>query len=115
MSKVKLHTGTIDDMGRRFVDAWKRASAGEAVDETHLTFLDFETMLTTLSPKRLELLRYARRSGPLSIKAIAEGLGRDYKNVHSDVQALLIAGLLRKEGARIVAPWDEVSASLELT
>ena len=42
-------------------------------------------------------------------------MGRDYKNVHSDVQALLIAGLLRKEGGRIVAPWDEVSASLEST
>jgi|GEM_PF-6512492 len=42
-------------------------------------------------------------------------MGRDYKNVHSDVQALLIAGLLRKQGGRIVAPWDEVSASLELT
>lgn len=42
-------------------------------------------------------------------------MGRDYRNVHSDVQALLIAGLLRKEGGRIVAPWDEVSASLEST
>lgn len=115
MSEIKLHTGTIDDMGRRFVDAWKRASAGDAVDETHLTFLNFETMLATLSPKRLELLRHARRSGPLSIKAITEGLGRDYKNVHSDVQALLVAGLLRKEGACLVAPWGEVSASLELT
>ena len=63
MNKVKLHIGLIDDMGRRFVDAWKRASAGETVDETHLMFLDFETMLTALSPKRLELLRHARRSG----------------------------------------------------
>jgi predicted transcriptional regulator len=115
MSKVNLHTGTIDDMGRRFADAWKRAASGKQVKETHLTFLDLESMLATLSPKRLELLRFTRRGGPLSIKAIAEGLGRDYKNVHSDVQALLAAGLLDKEGARIVAPWDEVSASLELT
>ena len=115
MSKVKLHTGSVEDMGHRFVDAWKRASAGKPVDETHLTFLDLETMLATLSPKRLELLRHVRRTGPLSIKATAEGLGRDYKNVHSDVQALLATGLLDKEGGRIVAPWDEVSASLELT
>jgi predicted transcriptional regulator len=115
MSKVKLHTGSIDDMGRRFVGAWKRASAGKRVDETHLTFLDLESMLATLSPKRLDLLRHVRRQGPASIKAIAEGLGRDYKNVHADVQALLAAGLLEKDGARIVAPWDEVSASLALT
>ena len=115
MSKVKLHAGTIDDMGRRFVDAWKRAEAGARVDETHLTFLDLESMLAALSPKRLELLRFARRTGPMSIKAISEGLERDYKNVHVDVKALLAAGLLEKDGARIVAPWDEVSASLELT
>lgn len=114
MTKLHLHTGTIDDMGRRFTAAWKRASAGEHVDETHLTFMDLETMLATLSPKRLELLRFARRAGPSSIKGLAEGVGRDYKNVHSDVQALLTAGLLVKEGSRVAAPWDEVSASLAL-
>ena len=114
MRKVNLHSGSIDDMGRRFADAWKRASAGEPVDETHLTFPDLEKLLATLSPTRLKLLRYAHRNGPLSIKAIAEGLARDYKNVHSDVQALLVTGLLLKEGGRIVAPWDEIAASLAL-
>ena len=52
MSKVKLHTGSVEDMGRRFVDAWKRASAGKPVDETHLTFLDLETMLAAFDYER---------------------------------------------------------------
>lgn len=115
MTKVNMHTGGIDDMGRRFVDAWKRSAAGKRVNETHLTFLDLETMLATLSPKRLALLRHMRRNGPSSIKALAGALGRDYKNVHSDVQALLAAGLLVKDGLRIVAPWDEVNARMALS
>lgn len=114
MSKLQIHTGTVHDMGRRFADAWNRAVAGEHVDETHLTFLDLETMLATLSPKRLELLRDVRRHGPGSIKSVATRLKRDYKNVYSDVQVLLKAGLLEKDGPRIRAPWDEVSASLAL-
>ena len=115
MTKVNIHTGNIDDMGRRFADAWKRAAAGKRVNETHLTFLDLESMLSTLSPKRLALLRHMRRNGPSSIKALAGALERDYKNVHSDVQALLAAGLLVKEGAQIVAPWDKVNAEMALT
>lgn len=115
MTKVNIHTGNIKDMGRRFGDAWHRAAAGKRGDETHLTFLDLETMLATLSPKRLALLRYMRRNGPSSIKALAGGLERDYKNVHSDVQALLAAGLLVKQGVQIVAPWDEVNARMALT
>lgn len=46
MSKqVKLHIGTARDMGRRFVDAWRRSEVGAAVDETHLTFYDLEALL----------------------------------------------------------------------
>ena len=50
MSKVQVHVGNLDDMGRRFVDAWHRAERGTAVRETHVTFLDLESMQTTLTP-----------------------------------------------------------------
>ena len=48
---VNLHVGTPEDMGCRFIDAWKRAEQGEVVDETHRTFLDTEGLLTALTPK----------------------------------------------------------------
>ena len=57
---VKGHVGTLDDMGRRFVDAWHRAERGEAVAETHITFHDLPALLSALTPERLDLLRYVR-------------------------------------------------------
>jgi predicted transcriptional regulator len=41
-------------------------------------------------------------------------LGRDYKNVHQDVNALEAGGLLLREGRRLSAPWNEVQASINL-
>ncbi|MCD6705646.1 MAG: hypothetical protein LT080_04220 [Thiobacillus sp.] len=52
---VNLHVGSIEEMGKRFTGAWHRLAHGEAVKETHLTFFDLETMMSTLSPKRLAL------------------------------------------------------------
>jgi len=53
---VRVHIGTPEDMGRRFVDAWHRAERGEAVSETNVTFRDLEALLAALTPRRLHLL-----------------------------------------------------------
>jgi predicted transcriptional regulator len=112
---LKAHVGTLADMGARFVDAWRRAERGEPVSESHVTFLDLDTMMGTLSPRRLELLRNVRRHGGYpSIRAIADALGRDYKNVHADVSTLVAAGLLVHEGRKIIAPWEEVQATVKV-
>lgn len=115
MSKVQVHVGSLKDMGERFVSAWKRAERGQRVRESHITFLDLQTMLATLSPRRLELLRHVRQHGAESARALAAALGRDYKNVHQDVAALEAAGLIVRDGRALSAPWDEVQASVKLT
>jgi predicted transcriptional regulator len=114
VNKVQVHVGGLRDMGQRFVDAWHRAERGAAVRETHVTFLDLAAMQAALSPRRLELLRHVRQHGATSTRSLAEALGRDYKNVHVDVAALEGAGLLLREGRKLVAPWDEVQASVML-
>lgn len=60
--KINLHVGSIEDMGKRFIDAWHKLEQGEAVDETHFTFSDLETMVSPLSSKRLALQPRARVS-----------------------------------------------------
>ena len=115
MSKIHVHVGGLEDMGRRFVDAWHRAERGNVAPETHVTFLDLTAMQATLSPRRLELLRHVRQRGATSTRALASELGRDYKNVHMDVAALEGAGLLLREGRKLATPWDEVQASVLLT
>ena len=111
---VRVHIGTPGDMGQRFADAWHRAERGEAVDETNVTFRDLETMLSALTPKRLQLLRYVRRHEVRNVKALAAGLQRNYKNVHKDVEELSKLGLLSRTPDRVVAPYAEVDARFVL-
>ena len=73
--KIQVHVDGLAAMGERFVDAWHRAQAGEPVDEAHVTFLSFEAMTETLSPRRLELLRHVRQHGAASVRELATALG----------------------------------------
>ena len=112
--KLQVHADGLAEMGNRFVAAWHRAQAGEALDEAHFTFLSFQAMTETLSPRRLELLRYVRQHGAASMRDLATSLGRDYKSVLQDVSALEAGGLLVRGGRRLAAPWNEVQASINL-
>lgn len=115
MSKnVKVHIGTPEDMGKRFVEAWNRAERGEAVDEAHVTFHDLPALLATLTPKRLDLLRYVRHHEVRNVRTLAADLQRDYKNVHRDVEALSKLGLLDRTNDKVVAPYAEVDARFVL-
>jgi predicted transcriptional regulator len=112
--KIQVNVGSLADMGERFAQAWNRAAAGEAVDETHVTFLSIQTMLETLSPRRLDLLRHVRQHGANNVRELAQALGRDYKNVHQDVAVLEATGLLIRDGRKLSAPWDELQAHVSL-
>jgi predicted transcriptional regulator len=78
---VQVYVGSLDDMGKHFSNAWNRATTGNKVDETHVTFLDIKTMLDTLSPRHLEIPKFVRQCGAGNIKELAVALDRDYKNV----------------------------------
>ena len=112
--KVQVNVGSLADMGKRFAQGWNRAAAGEAVDETHVTFLTIQTMLETLSPRRLDLLRHVRQHGANNVRELAQALARDYKNVHQDVAVLEATGLLIRDGRKLSAPWDELQAHVSL-
>jgi predicted transcriptional regulator len=112
--KVNVHVGTMEDMGRRFVSAWRRLENGEKVRERHLTFEDLPALLNALTPKRLELLREVRREAAPSVRVLADRLGRDYKRVHGDVDTLCAVGLLVRSQKEISAPYDVIQADFDL-
>ena len=112
--KVNLHVGSIEEMGKRFIGAWLQLERGKKVGETNLTFFNLETMMSTLSPKRLELLRQVHQQPAHTIAELAKTLGRDYKRVHADVSALAHAGLLVRDENGICAPYDCVQATVSL-
>jgi len=109
---LQVHIGdNLDDMGRRFVDAWHRAERGELTErnaERHVGFEDFETFSRALTPRRLELLRYVRHHSCRSIRALAIALGRDYRRVHEDVETLVKTGLLDRDERGLHADYDSV-------
>lgn len=111
---IQANVGSLADRGKRFAQGWNRAAAGEAVDETHVTFLTIQTMLETLSPRRLDLLRHRRQHGANNVRELAQALGRDHKNVHQDVAVLEATGLLVRDGRKLSAPWDELQAHVSL-
>ena len=118
MAKQHIHIGTeAPDRGfDRFVNAWQRAERNERSEtEVHLNFENLSMLLAVITPRRLEVLKVLRQQGPMSIRALATTLGRDYKNVHTDARALENAGLLqRTEADTLQAPWDVIDAHLSL-
>jgi len=116
MTALKIHVGEgAEAMGRRFVSAWKRAEAGQEGSERHLTFATLQDAARVLSPKRLELLREIHRRPAASVRALADLVGRDYKNVHVDVQALADAGLIdRDDLGGITADYDAISVEMAI-
>lgn len=91
-----------------------RSITSADLEETHFTFLNIQTMLETLSPRRLDLLRHVRQHGANNVRELAQALARDYKNVHQDVAVLEATGLLIRDGRKLSAPWDELQAHVSL-
>ncbi len=61
------------------------------------------------TPKRWELVDALKKSGPLTIYALAKHLGRHYRNVHKDVTTLMQWTVIEKNQAgRVFVPWDEI-------
>lgn len=99
---------------RRAVDAWHRMERGEEVNEKHVGFSDWETMVRVLSPKRLELLRYLHRNPAKNIRTLAQAIGRDYRGVHDDVKALEADGLLERDKEGVRADYDTFDVQLRV-
>ena len=112
-SSLDIHVDeSAEAMARRFVDAWHRAERGETVDEHHLSFESWEGLARVLTGKRLELLRYLHRHAAPSIAALARALGRDYKRVHADVEALAAAGLIDRTPSGPRAKYGEIRTTI---
>ena len=116
MSDVKITVGGAmeDDASRRFVDAWHRAERDETFRERHLAFESWDALARVLTGKRMELLRYVRHHNVTSVRALAKALGRDYSNVHADVQALTAAGLLDVKDGGVQADYDAIETKIAI-
>ena len=52
----------------------------------------------------------------MNIRQLAQALGRDYKNIHTDVSELEVLGLIEKDDKGVLTvPYDEIVIRAGLT
>src|SRR6266446_160303 len=96
-------------------DAARAIKTRRGEREARISFATPELLWEVLTAKRWELLKALCGAGRVSIRAAGRRVGRDVKAVHSDVTALLQAGILtRASDGRIEFPYDALKVEFLL-
>ena len=104
MNTVTLSVAKRETVSRRARDAFSGKSRG-----AHISFASADLLWKVLTAKRWELLKAMTGDGAMTLREAARRTGRDVKAVHSDVHALLAAGVLRRTAdGKIEFPFDAV-------
>ncbi len=76
---------------------------------------DLAPLAAVFTPKRWELIGKLREIGPVSVAELARQLGRDYKNVHGDVEKLAEwLAIDRDDSGKVVVPYAEIVLEMRL-
>jgi predicted transcriptional regulator len=112
MKTVIFDVCSPEESMQNFVSAWK---TGKAQKQARISFPTPELLWKVLTAKRWELLKAMCGSGPLTVRDAAQRVNRDIKAVHTDLRALLDAGVLdRTESGQLVFPFDAVKVEFLL-
>ena len=96
-------------------EALAAAKSGKSQRNARISFATPELLWRVLTAKRWELIKALCGAGPVSIREVARRVGRDVKAVHSDVTALLLAGVLdRTESGQVEFPYEAVKVEFLL-
>jgi predicted transcriptional regulator len=110
MRTAVVRVGSLADGVEDFKRAWKtRKYQGE-----YVTFDSLETLLSTLTSRRWQLLGELQAGGKMSLRELARRAGRDVKRVHEDVHKLIDVGLVVQEDDGVHVPFDEIRAEFEM-
>ena len=107
---VTLCVSSLDEVSERMAAAFRGEPQG-----SFISFLTAELLWKVLTAKRWEILSAMTGQGALSIREVARRVGRDVKAVHGDVHALLLAGVLDREGRGVVFPYDAIHVDFMVT
>ena len=110
MNSVTLEVCSRETVNNRLLRAFEGDPQGQFI-----SFESPELLFKVISGKRWELIKVMTGAGAMTIREAARRLHRDVKAVHSDVHALLNAGLLQKtEKGQIVFPYGAVHVDFML-
>lgn len=113
--KAIIEIASNADMHRRAIEAARALSAGQAEDaDFRIAFESAAQVFAELTAERLRTLETLRREGAQSVYALAKTLGRNYSNVHGDVQRLIALGLVERDEGGVRVPFDELEIHVPL-
>jgi predicted transcriptional regulator len=109
MTTLIVRLSTVADAKARFVEAGKRALAGEKVEASpSINFATYDDMHRVLAPSRLTIIKAIAGQGALSIREVARRVNRDVQAVHRDVTTLINAGVIDRTADGIEFPYDRL-------
>ena len=112
MKTVTLDVRAPEGSMAEFARAWK---TGKAQKTDRISFASPELLWKVLTAKRWELLKAMCGAGPITVREAARRVGRDVKAVHTDLTALLSAGVLsRTEAGQVEFPYEAVKVEFLL-
>ncbi len=95
-----------------FAQAWK---TGKPQKADRISFASPELLWRVLTAKRWELLKAMCGAGPVTVREAARRVNRDVKAVHTDLTALLLAGVLsRTEAGQLEFPYVAIKVEFLL-
>ena len=102
--EVQSLKGTLRDVSKVM-----KSRRGERT--AHIGFESPELLWQVLTVKRWELLKVLCGAGSVSIREAARRVHRDVKAVHSDVTALVDAGVLLRTNSGIEFPYNSIKVT----
>lgn len=111
MKTLRIRIESLEDVRRGVLHAMKSVSAESSAG---LSFLSYEAMHRVLSPRRLDIVKAMTGRGPLSIREVARLVERDFKGVHTDVSALIEAGVIDRDGRKIEFPYEALHVEFDI-
>ena len=101
-----MKTVTFDVSSFAEVEGRARAALKGKKQGARISFATPELLFRLMTTNRWRLIRAMAGKGPLTLREVARRLQRDVKSVHSDVHALLNAGVLQKtDDGHLVFPY----------
>jgi predicted transcriptional regulator len=107
---VTLKVASMNDAMADFSSAWTSSKAATP----SIAFASWDLMHKALSPKKLALMKALCGQQAISIRELARQVGRDFKGVHTDVVALVNAGIIEREGNKISFPYNGIHVEFDI-
>lgn len=120
MTTLKIRIGERERTRRETIERIEAAQRGESVEDRHILNIEKKRDVTRiLSEVNLELLETISEEEPESMRATADLVDRDFKEVHGNLTELESLGLIEFEqdgrAKRPVVPYDDIQLDFDLS